>query len=334
MYKQQCLTAISHMKEQCLIDDYPLIVRITGGYSSFAMLNILWLAISELKQEGMLNKPIIVAHCTSSTDIPLLSFPIRKLLSSFKTECERQSINVDVFTISQSAENSFWPQLLKGNLRFNSDIVSSLYVDPMNNFIVQVINRFGFATIVEPGRSVRPKQCSRSALFHNANVFWPLAGWDRDDAWISIFQSKAKWLNSGKDLIPMYGDLFSEHLSKGRVHLTDWDVIEEMITYEENQWLEPLFVLSRKIFNMRVNNVEYTIDSLSSDLRLVLLEMKKLGPSWLSEYVLGTPKEMDSLKQVEMNSNSSKEDLDVALSHIHEFTRNAIKLAERRSRAS
>lgn len=139
------------IKELYLADDVPWIVGYSGGKDSTAVLQLTWLAISELPVEQR-RKPVHVISTDTMVENPIVAQWVTRSLSSMRESAVQNTMPMQPRLLHPKIEESFWVNLIgKGypaprpQFRWCTE---RLKIKPSNRFIRQVVTDNGEAILL------------------------------------------------------------------------------------------------------------------------------------------------------------------------------------------
>jgi DNA sulfur modification protein DndC len=218
---------IEHLKEEVrqlyLADDIPWIIGYSGGKDSTAILQLTWLALSELPA-GQRNKTVHVISTDTMVENPIVASWVTRSLDVMKTMSTKQGMPIQPHRLTPRLEDSFWVSLIgKGypaprhKFRWCTE---RLKIKPSTAFIVGVVKQSGEAILLLGSRKAESqarakvmarheKHRARERLSPNASlpstlVYTPIEDWSNDDVWMFLMQVKNPWGYNNKDLLTMY----------------------------------------------------------------------------------------------------------------------------------
>lgn len=206
-----------------LANEIPWVVGYSGGKDSTATLQLVWMAVSELKKE-QLHKPIHVISTDTLVENPVVSSWVNNSLLEMTRAAEEQHLPIQAHKLTPALKDSFWVNLIgrgypapRPKFRWCTE---RLKINPSNKFIREVVQSSGEAIMVlgtrkaeSAGRRSRMENLenqriddylSPSQSLPNSWVFSPLENWSNDDVWLFLMQVKNPWHNDNKQLLTMY----------------------------------------------------------------------------------------------------------------------------------
>lgn len=267
-------------------DALPWVIGYSGGKDSTAMLQLVWMALSELEPEER-NKTVHIINTNTMVESPVILRWVDQSLALMKDAALSQGMPFEIHQLVPKLEDTFWVNFVgKGypvprrNLRWCTD---RLKIRPVNDFIRQKIAEHGEIIMVLGTRKAESsnrartmaaleKQRVRELLspnptLKNEYVFSPLEDWTDDDIWVFLMQYKNPWGRGNDQLLTLYRGATSDGEcpiiqdtttpSCGNSRFGCWvctvvnkdKSMEAMISNDkdQNQWLEDLADL-RNVF--------------------------------------------------------------------------------------
>src|ERR1044071_865433 len=214
---------IEEIKSIYLADEIPWVIGYSGGKDSTAVLQLVWLALSDLEPEKR-TKPIYVITTDTLVENPVVSAWVKRSLETMKITAETHGLPIIPNMLTPEVVDTFWVNLIgKGypaprpKFRWCTE---RLKIKPANAFITRVVRENGEAILVLGSRkaesSVRAanmekyesqrtrERLSAASLLPNAFVYTPIENWSNDDVWLFLMQIPNPWGYNNKDLLTMY----------------------------------------------------------------------------------------------------------------------------------
>jgi DNA sulfur modification protein DndC len=211
------------IRELYTADNVPWIIGYSGGKDSSAVLQLTWLAISELPPERR-QKTIHVISTDTLVENPIVAGWVTRSLDVMKQAAKNQRMPFLPHRLTPSLENSFWVNLIgKGypaprhKFRWCTE---RLKIQPSNTFILSIVKESGEAILLLGSRKAESQNRARAMLRHekhrvrdrlspNASlpstlVYTPIEDWSNDDVWVFLMQVTNPWGYNNKDLLTMY----------------------------------------------------------------------------------------------------------------------------------
>jgi DNA sulfur modification protein DndC len=222
-FKKTIDAAIEEIKSIYLADEIPWVIGYSGGKDSTAVLQLVWLALSDLESEKRI-KPIYVITTDTLVENPVVSAWVKRSLETMKITAEIHGLPITPNMLMPEVLDTFWVNLIgKGypaprpKFRWCTE---RLKIKPANAFITRVVRENGEAILVLGSRkaesSVRAanmekyesqrtrERLSAASLLPNAFVYTPIENWSNDDVWLFLMQIPNPWGFNNKDLLTMY----------------------------------------------------------------------------------------------------------------------------------
>lgn len=219
---------ISHIKELYLADQIPWVVGYSGGKDSTAVLQLVWTALQELKQEGKCHKNVHVISTDTLVENPIVAMWVEKSLERMLEAKIQQGIPIQPHRLTPNVKDRFWVNLIgKGypapryKFRWCTD---RLKISPSNTFINNLVDKRGEAILVLGTR--KAESATRAATMEHyettgtntrradgltANgtldrvwIYPPISDWTNDDVWIYLNSVSNPWNFPNQSLMGMY----------------------------------------------------------------------------------------------------------------------------------
>jgi DNA sulfur modification protein DndC len=211
------------IRELYLADGVPWIVGYSGGKDSTATLQLVWLALKDLKSAER-TKQVHVISTDTLVENPVISGWVSRSLSVMKTSAEAQQVPFVPHKLTPRVEDSFWVNLIgrgypapRHKFRWCTE---RLKIRPSNAFINKVVSENGEAILLLGARKAESSR--RSFTLKNARkfrvqdrlspnstlpgcmVYTPIEDWSNDDVWLFLQQIKNPWGCDNNNLLGIY----------------------------------------------------------------------------------------------------------------------------------
>ena len=206
-----------------LSDEIPWVVGYSGGKDSTAVLQLVWLALTDLPEDQRI-KPVYVISTDTLVENPVVSLWVSKSLDRMGQEAADQNLPLTAHKLTPAPENTFWVNLIgrgypapRPKFRWCTE---RLKINPSTQFITSVVQKHGEAIVVLGTRkaesSARAKVMERfeqkrvrdrlspNGGTPNSYVYSPIEDWSNDDVWMFLMQVANPWGYNNKDLLTMY----------------------------------------------------------------------------------------------------------------------------------
>lgn len=269
------------IRELYLADQVPWVVGYSGGKDSTAILQLVWLAISEL-DETQRTKPVHVISTDTLVENPIVAAWVKASLDAMKEAAQDQSLPIQPHRLTPKITETFWVNLIgrgypapRNRFRWCTE---RLKINPSNAFIRSVVQESGEAILVLGTRKAESvargrlmedlekyrvrDRLSPNASLPNSLVYSPIEDWSNDDVWLFLMQYVNPWGYNNKELMSMYAGASADNEcplvvdtgtpSCGDSRFGCWvcTLVEQdrsmqaMIQNdEEKEWMEPLLLL-------------------------------------------------------------------------------------------
>ena len=214
---------IATVQNLYLADDIPWMIGYSGGKDSTAAVQLVWIAISGLK-ENQRRKPVHIMNTDTLVESPVVSKWVAKSLEAMTKAAATQQLPFKPVRLTPDYNDTFWVNLIGRGYPFPRQkyrwCTDRMKIKPVNNFIKSKIAEHGEIILVlgtrkqESSRRARTmtnleKKRVRELLSPNptlANelVFSPLESWSNDDVWVFLMQYSNPWGYSNMDLLTLY----------------------------------------------------------------------------------------------------------------------------------
>ncbi len=282
--------------ESEIIDQYledessrPWIIGFSGGKDSTLLLQMVWNAITKIKEVAWTRDVYVVCNDTLVENPKIVNF-IETTLKNIDKAAVEQGLPIRVIRTKPRLEDTFWLNLIgKGYPAPSSTFrwcTDRLKISPTTRFITEKISEKGEAIILLGTRSDESSSRARSIKKHaiknnrlrkhllpNAYVFAPIKDVSTNELWQYLLQCPPPWGGSHRELVTLYrnatgGDcplvIDTTTPSCGQSRFGCWvctvvkkdKSMDAMIDNGED-WMEPLADLRDLLVETRDNGEKY-----------------------------------------------------------------------------
>ncbi|MBL86570.1 MAG: DNA phosphorothioation system sulfurtransferase DndC [Winogradskyella sp.] len=287
---------IQHLIDE-IIDQYmyadetkrPWIIGFSGGKDSTVMLQLVWEAISQIKElTGIVKRDIYVVCNDTMVENPVITEYVYRVLDKIETASRDQDIPIRVIKTIPRLEDSFWVNLIgRGYPAPNNAFrwcTERLKIRPTSRFILEQVDEVGEAIILIGTRSAESAQRAKSMKKHaikgkrltkhptqpNTYMYAPIRNLSLEEVWYIINTMPSPWKADNSELFQIYSDASAddyecptvvtskEHKSCGQSRFGCWvcTVVKKdksMSALIENglTWLQPLLEFRNQLYNER-----------------------------------------------------------------------------------
>lgn len=283
---------IDEIIDQYLLSDdtnRPWIIGFSGGKDSTVMLQLVWSAISRIKElTGVAKRDIYVVCNDTMVENPVITEYVFRILAKIEQAAVEQDMPIRVIKTTPRLEDSFWVNLIgRGYPAPNNAFrwcTERLKIRPTSRFLIEQVDVFGEAIILIGTRSAESAQRARSMKKHaikgkrlskhptqpNTYVYAPIRHLSLEEVWYIINTMPSPWGANNSELFQIYADASAddyecptvvtnkEHKSCGQSRFGCWvcTVVKEdksMSALIDNglAWLQPLLKLRNEIASER-----------------------------------------------------------------------------------
>lgn len=108
----EVVTALTdEIRELYLADEVPWVVGYSGGKDSTAVLQLVWLALSELP-EGQRQKPVYVISTDTLVENPVVAAWVTQSLDTMRTTAAAQGLPFEPNRLVPEVQDTFWVNLI------------------------------------------------------------------------------------------------------------------------------------------------------------------------------------------------------------------------------
>jgi DNA sulfur modification protein DndC len=228
-FKETISSICEEIREIYKEDNVPWIIGYSGGKDSTATLQLIWLALKDLPDEGR-SKAVHVISTDTLVENPVVSSWVRKSLEEMGRAAIAQGVPVRPKLLHPRVEETFWVNLIgrgypapRHKFRWCTE---RLKIKPSNRFISDVVTQNGEAVLVLGARSeesqarakvLKQNEELREGLWYSSRrklspsrtlpgclIYTPVENWTSDDIWMFLTQVKNPWGHNNRDLLGMY----------------------------------------------------------------------------------------------------------------------------------
>jgi len=282
------------VQEAYLESDAPWIVCFSGGKDSTAVVQLIFSALSELREED-LTKEIHVLSNDTLVENPAISKYLDEQLEGIRL-CGQGRLykhNPSLFSVEKvqpEMRDRFWVNLIgKGYPapnRWFRWCTERLKINPTSKYINDSLEKHEKVIIVlgtrkaeSANRAVSMRNYVSSGRFHNhtlpnALVYTPIADMSNDDVWAYILFKPSPWGSENMDLLEIYGhacnsgecpfviETGTQSCGKSRFGcwvctVVDRDRSMENFVNNGGKWMEGLLTFRNWIYEIRRQDTQY-----------------------------------------------------------------------------
>lgn len=267
----------------------PWIIGFSGGKDSTVMLQLVWNAISQIKElTGIVQRDIHIVCNDTMVENPVITEYVYRVLEKVEIAARDQGIPIYVHKTIPRLEDSFWVNLLgRGYPAPNNAFrwcTERLKIRPTSRFILDQVDEFGEAIILIGTRSAESSQRAKSMKKHarkgkrltkhptqaNTYMYAPIRNLSLEEVWYIINAMPSPWGADNSELFQIYSDASAddyecptvvttkEHKSCGQSRFGCWvcTVVKKdksMSALIENglTWLTPLLDIRNQMVDER-----------------------------------------------------------------------------------
>lgn len=204
-------------------DAIPWVVGYSGGKDSTAVLQLVWMALSEMPG-GELTKPVHVISTDTLVENPVVATWVASSLDVMGEAAREQGLPIQPHRLTPQISDTFWVNLIgrgypapRPKFRWCTE---RLKINPSNRFIADMVRQSGETILVLGTRkaesSIRSSKMTQreaervrddlspNAKLPNSLVYTPIEDWSNDDVWLFLMQFKNPWGYRNKELLTMY----------------------------------------------------------------------------------------------------------------------------------
>lgn len=288
---------IAQLKDQYLeIDRFnrSWIIGFSGGKDSTVLLTLVWMALTELKKDGInLTRKVYVVCNDTMVENPVIEEYVTNVLAKIRTAAKEQDLPISVHTTTPELEDSFWCCVIgKGypvpnnSFRFCTE---RMKIKPTSNFIINQVASDGEAIVLIGTRRSESQQRAKSVSRHeiighrlskhplnpNTYTYAPIKELMLEEVWWIINTIPSPWGFDNNILFKIYADASADdyecptvvtddkHRTCGQSRFGCWicTVVKEdksmsSLIKAGVQWMKPLLEFRNRLVENR-NVSEY-----------------------------------------------------------------------------
>ncbi len=217
------LDRINEIQELYLEDKKPWVIGFSGGKDSTTILSLIYVAMMKLK-ETQRHKHIYVISSDTLVETPMVVDMIAGTIDQINSQAKINNLPMTAHQVIPKMEQTFWANLLgKGypaptqNFRWCTE---RMKIDPVSEFILDKVTRFGEAVVALGARSdesatrsqainrhkIEGSALSRHSSLPGAFTYMPIVDWSFDDVWMYLLGAPAPWGGDHFELFSLYKD--------------------------------------------------------------------------------------------------------------------------------
>lgn len=204
-------------------DSTPWVVGYSGGKDSTAVLQLVWMALSQLGPEKA-QKEVHVISTDTLVENPIVASWVEASLDRINEEAAQQGLPFKAHRLVPELADSFWVNLIgKGypaprqKFRWCTE---RLKIKPSHRFISSMVDRHGETILVLGTRKAESRARARTmdrleagrtrdrlspnAGLRNSMIYTPIEDWTNDDVWMFILDNDNPWGYDNMDLFNLY----------------------------------------------------------------------------------------------------------------------------------
>lgn len=211
-------------------DNIPWICGYSGGKDSSAVVQLVWMALSELP-EWERSKLVHVISTDTLVESPVVALWASQSLEKMRKMATSEKLPIIPHRLTPQIQNTFWVNLIgrgypcpRTNFRWCTD---RLKIDASNQFIKGILAAESEAILVLGSRKAESAarrrvmegyeekryraHLSPNGSYPNTYVFTPIENWEDSMVWQFLMQHANPWGHSNKDLLAMYRGASSDN---------------------------------------------------------------------------------------------------------------------------
>lgn len=274
----------------------PWVIGFSGGKDSTVLLQLVWEALSRIK-DLTFSREIYVVSNDTLVENPVISEYVKGILKKIEKAALTQGLPIKVKQTIPRIEDSFWINLLGKGYPIPNNVfrwcTDKLKIKPTSRFVSEQISRYGEVIILLGTRYNESKSRSKSmkkfskngnrlskhASLFGAYTYAPIRDLNLEEVWYILNTFESPWGADNSKLFEIYANASADdyecptmvtnkkHQSCGQSRFGCWvcTVVQQdksMTSQIENgaQWLEPLLKYRNELVDGR-NKVENRMDT-------------------------------------------------------------------------
>ncbi|MDC3075699.1 DNA phosphorothioation system sulfurtransferase DndC [Paracoccaceae bacterium] len=224
-YQKELQQRLDEIKELYLEDNnIPWIVGYSGGKDSTAVLQLIWMALADLRRDQR-KRIVHVISTDTLVENPVVSAWVDNSLKVMKDKASREDLPIHPKKLTPNIKETFWVNLIgkgypapKNQFRWCTD---RLKIKPVSTFVKEMSDGTNEAIIVLGTRKAESK--ARANRINNiyekrkvtdlltphndlvgSYIYSPIVEWSNDDVWIFLMQEQNPWGHNNKALLELY----------------------------------------------------------------------------------------------------------------------------------
>lgn len=266
----------------------PWIIGFSGGKDSTVMLQLVWKALEQIKNDNKLTREIFVVCNDTMVENPVVTEYVYRVLDKIEIAARDQDLPIRVIKTIPRLEDSFWVNMIgKGYPAPNNAFrwcTTRLKIKPTSRFIIEQVCKHGEAIILIGTRKSESAQRSKSMKKHeirgkrlskhpnqaNTYMYAPVRNLELEEIWYIINTMESPWGADNEELFKLYADASADdyecptvvtsdkHKSCGQSRFGCWtctvvkkDKSMTALIDSGIKWLTPLLKLRNQIVEER-----------------------------------------------------------------------------------
>ncbi|MAL94590.1 MAG: DNA phosphorothioation system sulfurtransferase DndC [Haliea sp.] len=202
-------------------DDRPWIIGFSGGKDSTCVLSLVYIALLQLPSEKR-TKHVYVVSSDTLVETPVVVDMIKRIINTINRSAKSTGLPISAYSVVPKTDQTFWVNLLGRGYPAPNQMfrwcTERMKIDPVSEFILDKVARFGEALVVLGSRSqesssraqiiarhkIDGSALSRHSSLPNAYTYMPIENWSADDVWMYLMSAPCPWGGSNKELFELY----------------------------------------------------------------------------------------------------------------------------------
>jgi DNA sulfur modification protein DndC len=202
-------------------DSRPWILGYSGGKDSTAILQLVFIAVSQLPKSKRTKTIHVLTSDTLVETPPIVRF-IRDTMSAVARAAKELDLPIETHIVSPETEDTFWVNLIGRGYpspnRWFRWCTDRMKIQPANRFILKQVSQYGEAVVVLGVRKSESATRAQVMSFHeipgqvlrrhstlpNAYVYAPIENWELRDVWTFLLSIPSPWGQDNRSLVALY----------------------------------------------------------------------------------------------------------------------------------
>lgn len=221
--------SLATIKDEYLYgDEGPWVIGFSGGKDSTCMLQLVWLAMAQIKESGrLLDRRIIISSNDTAIENPLIADLLHRTVKAIEEAAQREELPIECHITLPRLTERFWVKVIGNGYPIPNNTfrwcTDRLKIQPTSRMITEVLGKYKEAVLLLGTRksesktreksiernSQRGKRLSDHPNHYGLKVFSPIAELDIEHVWQIIRSMPCPW-GSNQELFDLYAGANSD----------------------------------------------------------------------------------------------------------------------------